>query len=166
MILKALYDYYHRSGNLAPAGFELKEISFAIVVDENGKFCGIEDLRADAKTPKKILVPKGFRSGDVAKPYLMWDNVEYTLGYTPNRAQLQVETDKVKLSKLEKSVSKVERNHGVLKQEYIDFASKYPDSKELNAVAKFYESEQLQNVFNDVNWALIKKKPTVNITYS
>ena len=28
MILKALYDYYHRSDDLAPAGMEIKEIAF------------------------------------------------------------------------------------------------------------------------------------------
>ena len=32
MILKALYDYYHRSGNLPTMGMELKEIGFIIVI--------------------------------------------------------------------------------------------------------------------------------------
>ena len=38
MILKALYDYYNRSGDLAPAGFEEKEIPFVIVIDDAGNF--------------------------------------------------------------------------------------------------------------------------------
>ena len=34
MILKALYDYYHRSGDdVAPFGLEYKEIGFIIVID-------------------------------------------------------------------------------------------------------------------------------------
>lgn len=36
MILKALYDYYYRSGDLAPAGIEIKEIAFLIVIDKDG----------------------------------------------------------------------------------------------------------------------------------
>ena len=32
MILKALYDYYHRSGDLPAFGMELKEIGFIIVI--------------------------------------------------------------------------------------------------------------------------------------
>ena len=39
MILKALYDYYHRSGDdVAPFGLEYKEIGFIIVIDRYGKF--------------------------------------------------------------------------------------------------------------------------------
>ena len=38
MILKALYDYYHRSGDdVAPFGLEYKEIGF-IIVQYFGKF--------------------------------------------------------------------------------------------------------------------------------
>ena len=31
MILKALYDYYHRSGNLPIMGMELKEIGLSLI---------------------------------------------------------------------------------------------------------------------------------------
>ena len=42
MILKALYDYYHRSGdNVAPLGLEYKEIGFIIVIDKDGNLCRI-----------------------------------------------------------------------------------------------------------------------------
>ena len=33
MILKALYDYYNRCGDLAPTGMEYKEISFLVVIE-------------------------------------------------------------------------------------------------------------------------------------
>ena len=53
MILKALYDYYHRSGdNVAPLGLEYKEIGFIIVIDKDGNLCRIED------NPVKKLVAK------------------------------------------------------------------------------------------------------------
>ena len=54
MILKALYDYYHRSGNLPTMGMELKEIGFIIVID---KYDNITKLsrgdRADLREEKK-----------------------------------------------------------------------------------------------------------------
>ena len=49
MILKALYDYYHRSGNLPIMGMELKEIGFIIVIDKCGNFLRFEDRRIDKK---------------------------------------------------------------------------------------------------------------------
>lgn len=43
MILKALYDYYYRSGDLPVLGMELKEIGFIIVIDKSGNFLRFED---------------------------------------------------------------------------------------------------------------------------
>ncbi len=69
MILKALYDYYHRCGDLAPNGMEYKEIAFVIVIDKKGHFLRLEDCRIDNKTTKKFLVVKGSRTS-APKPYL------------------------------------------------------------------------------------------------
>ena len=66
MILKALYDYYHRSGdNVAPLGLEYKEIGFIIVIDKDGSITNVqargpkggellekEALRVISKLPK------------------------------------------------------------------------------------------------------------------
>ena len=49
MILKALYDYYNRCGNLPAPGLEEKEIGFIIVVSKDGKFIRFEDCRIDKK---------------------------------------------------------------------------------------------------------------------
>ncbi len=73
MILKALYDYYNRSGDLAPAGFEEKEISFVIVIDAEGNFLRVEDCRIDSKSSRKYLVVKDSRTS-APKPYLFYDN--------------------------------------------------------------------------------------------
>ena len=51
MILKALYDYYHRSGNLPTMGMELKEIGFIIVIDKCGNFLRFEDSRVEVFAP-------------------------------------------------------------------------------------------------------------------
>ena len=49
MILKALYDYYHRCDDMPQLGRELKEIDFLIILTEEGKFVRIEDCRIDNK---------------------------------------------------------------------------------------------------------------------
>ena len=60
MILKALYDYYHRSGDdVAPFGLEYKEIGFIIVIDRCGKFLRFEDRRIDKKSAQQFLVEGG-----------------------------------------------------------------------------------------------------------
>ena len=56
MILKALYDYYHRSGNLPIMGMELKEIGFIIVIDKCGNFLRFEDRRIDNKLLNSFLL--------------------------------------------------------------------------------------------------------------
>ena len=49
LLLKALYDYYHRCKSLPSRGLELKEIAFLIVVDQNGNFLRFEDRRINNK---------------------------------------------------------------------------------------------------------------------
>ena len=58
MILKALYDYYHRSGDLPVLGMELKEIGFIIVIDKYGNFLRFEDTRIHKNSAQKFLVKK------------------------------------------------------------------------------------------------------------
>ena len=114
MILKALYDYYNRCGNLAPTGMEYKEISFLIVIDEDGRFKRLE-RRGDAKNGQKFLVMKGVRSGTLPKPYLYWDNVEYVLDYNKAeselseiREKLAQESDEDKKAELAKKEAKLQ----------------------------------------------------------
>ena len=55
MILQALYDYYHRCGDLPQKGMELKEIGFLIVIDKEGHFLRFEDRRIDKKQAQTII---------------------------------------------------------------------------------------------------------------
>ena len=167
MILKALYDYYHRSDNLAPAGLEYKEIAFFIVIDENGNFIRIEDRRIDKKRSNSFLVIKGTRSGTIPKPYLFWDNVEYVLNYTKFHEPLNVEESKN--SKLAKeqidSINKTSAKHQALIQKWRGLSERFPAEKEFRAVALFYEKDMLSLVKRSPLWDEIKKKPTVNISF-
>lgn len=55
MILKALYDYYQRSGeDVAPLGLEYKQIGFIIVLDKDGHFLRFEDRRLDKKSAQQF----------------------------------------------------------------------------------------------------------------
>lgn len=58
MILKALYDYYHRDENLPAPGLEEKEIGFLLVLSIEGKFMYFEDCRIDKKHARTFLVKK------------------------------------------------------------------------------------------------------------
>lgn len=88
MILNALYAYYHRKtaepdGQLAPFGFEWKEIPFILQLDKQGNLIQIEDTRegeGKKKITKKFLLPQGEKKTSGVTANLFWDNAEYVLG--------------------------------------------------------------------------------------
>lgn len=147
MILQALYEYYHRCGNLPRMGMELKEIGFLIVIDKEGHFLRFEDRRIDKKQAQSFLVKKHVgRTSALAANYL-YDNSGYVFGYSEKgdvMAQYQTFKDKVK--------SIFEAN---------------PDNEDLNAVYKFYQQEQpsiLDQMQKDSLWPEIEKN--LNKKYS
>lgn len=56
MILKALYDYYHRCENLAVKGYEFKEIGYLIVLEKDGSFVRLESRMINKKTASSFMV--------------------------------------------------------------------------------------------------------------
>lgn len=159
MILKALYDYYHRCGDLAPQGMEYKEISFIIVVDADGNLLDVEDSRSDDKKHgRPYLVPKGVRSGTAPKPYLFWDNVEYTCNYVAPGSKSSPDD-------LAVQQRKTALKHKALVERFKDISTKYPDNAAFRAVCLFYENGGLEKLCAHHMWKEIVKKPTVNISY-
>lgn len=159
MILKALYDYYHRCGDLAPTGMEYKEISFLIVIDGNGHFVDIEDVRTDDKKHgTRYLVVKGVRSGTTPKPYCFWDNVEYTCNFVERKAKT-TEDEYAKLC------TKAAAKHTALQDKFAEIATKHPENSALKAVCDFYANGGLEQVYVHHLWQEISKKPTVNISF-
>ena len=64
MILQALTEYYHRKQDqLAPIGFEEKEIPFLIVIDQDGRFVQLTDTRIVAKETNSGLKCSSFLMG-------------------------------------------------------------------------------------------------------
>lgn len=164
MILKALYDYYNRCGDLAPTGMEYKEISFLVVIDEEGNFKHLE-RRGDVKNGQKFLVMKGVRSGTTPKPYLFWDNVEYVFDYCKEQADVEEETDEAAKKKLENKIAKTHAKNLALIEKFKEIANLFPKEMELRAVCDFYDKGGLDAVKKDTLWSEVEKKPTVNVSF-
>ena len=122
MILKALYDYYHRCSDLPRKGMELKEIGFLIVIDKEGHFLRFEDRRIDKKQAQIFLVKKHIgRTSALAANYL-YDNSGYVFGYS----------DKGDVMGL----------YQTFKDKVTSIYELHPDNKDITAVYKFYQQEQ------------------------
>lgn len=88
MILQALSDYYDRKknepdGNIAPKGWEWKELPFIIVLSGCGDLIQIEDTREGEgknRRGKRFLVPIGVERTSGIAPNLLWDSAEYIFG--------------------------------------------------------------------------------------
>lgn len=140
MILKALYDYYHRCGNLPRPGTELKEIGFLIVIDKDGNFLRFEDRRIDKKQAQKFLVKKHVgRTSALAANYL-YDNSGYVFGYSgKGDASAQYQTFKCKVEEIYEA---------------------HRENQDIATVHKFYQHEQ-RLMFNQMQqdplWVEIEK---------
>lgn len=147
MILNALYDYYHRCGDLPRKGMELKEIGFLIVIDKDGHFLRFEDRRIDKKQAQKFLVKKHVGRTSAVVANHLYDNSGYVFGYS---------------------------NKGDVNAQYLTFKEKvkciyesHPNDEDIIAVYKFYEKEQ-QKTFAEMQadplWSEIEKN--LNKKYS
>ena len=183
MILKALYDYYNRCGDLPMPGMEEKEIGFIIVLSKEGRFVRFEDCRTGKSQARTYLVKKHVgRSSAIVANYL-YDNSTYVLGY----ADMDKEVDKCKeqvdllenqaaqsvaaqsaYEKAKEELKKLENKRSIKEQSCLDaFKNKlisifhsYPDSYELSLVCKFYQQDKdeiLSSIKQDSLWEDIKK---------
>lgn len=155
MILKALYDYYNRCGNLPAFGMEEKEIGFVIVISKEGKFVRFEDCRLDSKQARTYLVKKHVgRSSAIVANYL-YDNSSYVLGYAEN--------EKTKKDVEEQTKKRSDKENACLEafKEKVDSIYKvYPGNNDLAAICKFYQQskeEILACISQDSLWEEIKK---------
>lgn len=88
MILQALCNYYKRmandpDGEIAPLGWEKKDLPFLITITRNADFVKIADTReAEGKKllAKNFLLPASVKRARGILANLLWDNVEYCLG--------------------------------------------------------------------------------------
>lgn len=87
MILQALHGYYERmsaesDSGMPSYGTSVENISFALVLDADGKLRGIEDLReleGKKLRPRKMAVPAAEKKASAIKPNFLWDTTKYVL---------------------------------------------------------------------------------------
>lgn len=137
MILKALYDYYHRCDNLPQRGMELKEIGFLLVLDSNGNFVRFEDRRMDNKHAQEFLVKKSVGRTSAPKANYLYDNSAYIFGYSDKGD----ETGKICFDTFKAKIEEIYQT--------------YPNSCEIKAVHTFYQQDRdaiIDLLKRDVLW--------------
>ena len=88
MILQALKEYYDRKAegadsDIAPPGWEWKEISYIIVLNKEGQPIDIQSTvegTGKSKTVRKFLLPQSVKRTVGVSPNLCWDSPEYAVG--------------------------------------------------------------------------------------
>jgi CRISPR-associated protein Csd1 len=163
MILQALYDYYQRKGDLAPQGYEWKEIPFLIVIDEDGNFVNLEDTRSGEGKNKRactFLVHKTkSRPGANASQTtnVLWDHYGYVLAYPKEKDE--------KKSK-DQLIDDAKKQHDTFITLIDKIIDEYPNNKEFASVKKFLrQNEQYQKVFDHENWKDCSKISGCNLSF-
>lgn len=162
MILKALYDYYERCGNLPAPGLEEKEIGFLLVLSKEGRFLRFEDCRMGKNQAKTFLVKKHVgRSSAVAANYL-YDNSTYVLGYAD--MDKDIEKNKDDEEKLKETLTKRDTKENECLKAFTDKVNDIchacPNSEDLKAICQFYKQDKtdiLNTISQDPLWDDIKK---------
>lgn len=168
MILQALYDYYQRKAadpesNIAPRGFEWKEIPFIIVIDKDGQFINLEDTRVGegkVKRGKSFLVIKtksrtGSRASETANVF--WDHWGFVLG------QPKEKDDKKTPQQLQEDAKK---QNLTFVEQVKHLSEKYPANIQFQSVCKFYEqSHQLEKLLSHESWKDCYKIPGCNLSF-
>src|SRR6185369_17396515 len=101
MILHALAGYYRRiaetgGGNVAPEGFERKEIPFLIEIDREGNFVDLQDTRdvtGKKKQARIFTLPKGVKKASGISANFLWDTPNYVLGIPKQGAKKNSKKD-------------------------------------------------------------------------
>ena len=138
MILKALYDYYHRCGDLPQKGMELKEIGFLIVIDKDGHFLRFEDRRINRNQAQKFLVKKHVGRSNTPIANHLYDNSRYVFGYSDNED--------------------VNEQYRTFKDKVNSIFEAHPNNPDIIAVHKFYQQEcskVLELMQQDTLWSEI-----------
>jgi len=156
MILKALYDYYERCGNdIAPLNMAYVNFFYAIIINENGDFLGLEKLGEDG-LPILTFRPEERTSSPVA--HCMGDNGSYVLGLKELKDTTKVENEFKKNSK----------NHLAFLDSINKTYERVPNNRYAKALHLFYKKygqSIRQAIIEESNWADLSKYLQKNITF-
>lgn len=163
MILQSLQGYYKRmeanpDSDIAPEGFEWKEMPFVIVLDENGVFVDFRDRRqpnGKFLRAKPLLVPKGYpsRPGTQGwqKSNILWDHYGYVLAHPKS-----VKPDDVEMAR---------KQHGSFKKLVDGLHKAIPDDSGIAAVSAYLDQEDFSRVLNHPSWKECSLIKGCNITF-
>ena len=163
MILHALAGYYRRmaeigGGDVAPEGFERKEIPFLVEIDREGGFVGLRDTR-DVTGKKKqgriFTVPKGVKKTSGIAANFLWDTPNYVLGIPKQEAKINSKKDPKEVAQLQKEcfVRKIEDT-------FSDMAS----DEGIQAVLMFLKQKEYPELFAHSLWKEVLESAP-NITF-
>jgi CRISPR-associated protein Csd1 len=152
MILQALKEYYERKAadpesDIAPEGWEKKEIPFIIVIDKGGNLIQIEDTRegeGKQKRAKTFLVPQGVKKTSGIAANLLWDVAGYVFGVDKN-------------GNMERALKQKQTFIGRLRNELGDI-------EEIQSVIKFLENIIEDRLSKEESWQEIKET-NPNLTF-
>ncbi len=158
MILQALVEYYYRKSadpdaNMAPPGFENKEIPFLIILNEHGEFIDLQDNRerkGKKLIGKKYRIPQTRkRSGTNASPNYLWDNLSYVFGIE---------------SSGQEALHKGNRKKEAFLKNLKDLYPEVKNNPEIQAVIDFLESNCLAVLEKHPLWKVVLEEEP-NLTF-
>jgi CRISPR-associated protein Csd1 len=96
--LKGCYDRLAEddTSGIAPFGYKVEQISFAVRMTPDGAFIDLVDLRDEAgsrRRARRMLVPLGERTSGI-EPRFLWDNSSYLLGISERSKRTSNEHEK------------------------------------------------------------------------
>lgn len=159
MILKALYDYYNRSGNsIAPIGMAYIEFYYSIVIKKDGQFVRLEPLGNETGLPLLTFRPEERTSAPL--PHCMGDNGAYLLGLKEVKNK---EFDYAKEFKANK------KQFEAFKKDINFLYQKLPNNDYTIAINNFYatfDMGTINTMRQDSHWEDFCKHLSKNITFS
>lgn len=159
MILQALYDYYERSKDkMPPMKMAHVTYSYAIIIDAEGTFKGLEALGEKEGTTLLTFRPEERTSAPVA--HCMGDNGSYVLGLKDLKPGKDIDF----LRELKSN----NKNHEAFREDIERIYKALPNNRYARAVYLFYQKynvETFRRIMNDPNWDDLCKSLNKNITF-
>lgn len=137
MILKALYDYYHRCRKLYPdempaLGFERVTMDYVIVIKEDGSFANTILSDYDCIAPRAV----SNKTGTKAPTNILWDSAKYML----NAGVEDIDKPSIHCKMVMEMVT--------------ELSAMFPHRKDFCALLRFYQKKEYKKL---VKHELVKK---------
>ena len=159
MILSALYDYYERcKETLPPFQRAYVKFKYAILIDEKGKYKGLEGLGDEEGITLLTYRPEERTSAPV--PHCFGDNGSYVLGLKDIKPEKTVN--------LAIELKKNKKNYEAFVKDVETIYKALPHNKYAKAVYLFYQHYDqivIDQMKDDVNWSGLCKSLNKNITF-